>query len=378
MKTLDDFVINDSDYYKDTFEGLRKEYFKLKKDIENLKKEKVELLDKEVHDSKLSLRDKLYLVELLELDKNSKGKNPYEIQNIIYKLYNAFSDLKEYVDINDLIDEKERRIRDILFEKITFDIRDDSGYKRFCEHQLVLVDNNLKCVCCGFSTKYYNLTEQDLELLVESAKRRGIIFNDVTKDDLPLLTILKNEREKYKKQRISIEDFEENWEMNKSDYAEELYLDDEQELFIINLQVKRAHMLDKGVLEEGNTRVSNPKYLNKEKRDKLLSKLFEDYKKLEASDTRFKELLMEEILTANYEILILSGERIPNLVENANTEQALIALSKAVYNMSRDDIRESRDYFENEKDAVFYDCLTANQKVNKKIIEMKGIKSISI
>ena len=40
MKTLDDFVINDSDYYKDTFEGLRKEYFKLKKDIENLKKRK--------------------------------------------------------------------------------------------------------------------------------------------------------------------------------------------------------------------------------------------------------------------------------------------------------------------------------------------------
>ena len=65
MKTLDDFVISDSDYYKDTFEELRKEYFKLKKDIENLKKEKVELLDKEVHDSKLSLRDKLYLVELL-------------------------------------------------------------------------------------------------------------------------------------------------------------------------------------------------------------------------------------------------------------------------------------------------------------------------
>ena len=27
MKTLDDFVINESDYYKDTFEELRKEYF---------------------------------------------------------------------------------------------------------------------------------------------------------------------------------------------------------------------------------------------------------------------------------------------------------------------------------------------------------------
>ena len=378
MKTLDDFVINDSDYYKDTFEELRKEYFKLKKDIENLKKEKVELLDKEVHDSKLSLRDKLYLVELLELDKNKKGKNPYEIQNIIYKLCNAFSDLKNYADINELIDEKKRIIHDILFEKITFDIRDDNGYKRFCEHQFVLVDDNLRCVCCGFSTEDYNLTEQDLELLVESAKRRGIIFNDVKKEDLPLLTILKNEREKYKEQRTSIEDFEENWEMGKSDYAEELFLDDEQELFNINLQVRRAHMLDKGVLEEGNTRVSNPKYLDEETHDKLLSRLFEDYQKLEASDTRFKELLMEEILTANYEILILSGERIPKLVEMANTEQTLTALAKAVYNMSRDDIRINRDYFENENDAIFYDCITANQKVNKKIIEMKGIKSISI
>lgn len=378
MKTLDDFVINESDYYKDTFEELRKEYFELKNDVERLKKEKVELLDKEVRGYELSLRDKLYLVELLELDKNSKGKNPYEIQNIIYKLYNAFSDLKEYVDINDLIDEKERRIRDILFEKITFDIRDENEYKRFCEHQLVLVDNNLKCVCCGFSTEYYNLTEQDLEFLVESARRRGIIFNDVTKEDLPLLTILKNEREKYKEQRTSIEDFEENWEMNKSDYAEELFLDDEQELFNINLQVRRAHMLDKGILEEGNTRVSNPKYLDEETRDKLLSRLFEDYKQFESSDTRFKELLIEEILTANYEILILSGERIPRLVEMANTEQTLTALAKAVYNMYRDDIRINRDYFENENDAIFYDCITANQKVNKKIIEMKGIKSISI
>ncbi len=377
MKTLDDFVINES-YYKDTFEELKKEYFELKKDIKDLKREKIELLDKEVHDYELSLHDKLYLVELLELDKNRKGKNPYEIQNIIYKLYNAFSDLKEYVDINDLIDEKERRIHNILFEKIAFDIRDEKGYKSFCEHQLVLVDNNLKCICCGFSTEDYNLTEQDLEFLVESARIQGIIFNDVTKEDLPLLTILKNEREKYKEERTSIEDFEENWEMNKSDYAEELYLDDEQELFIINLQVRRAHMLDKGILEEGDTRVSNPKYLDEETRDKLLSKLFEDYKELEASETRFKELLMEEILTANYEILILSGERIPKLVENANSEQTLTALSKAVYNMSRDDIRINRDYFKTENDAVFYDCLTANQKVNKKIIEMKGIKSISI
>lgn len=377
MKTLDDFVINES-YYKDTFEELKKEYFELKKDIKDLKREKIELLDKEVHDYELSLHDKLYLVELLELDKNRKGKNPYEIQNIIYKLYNAFSDLKEYADINDLIDEKERRIHNILFEKIAFDIRDEKGYKSFCEHQLVLVDNNLKCICCGFSTEDYNLTEQDLEFLVESARIQGIIFNDVTKEDLPLLTILKNEREKYKEERTSIEDFEENWEMNKSDYAEELYLDDEQELFIINLQVRRAHMLDKGILEEGDTRVSNPKYLDEETRDKLLSKLFEDYKELEASETRFKELLMEEILTANYEILILSGERIPKLVENANSEQTLTALSKAVYNMSRDDIRINRDYFKTENDAVFYDCLTANQKVNKKIIEMKGIKSISI
>ena len=277
-----------------------------------------------------------------------------------------------------MLAEKERRIQDILFEKITFDIRDEHGYKSFCEHQLVLVDNNLKCVCCGFSTEDYNLTEQDLELLIQSARRRGIIFNDVTKGDLLLLAILKNEREKYKKQRTSIEDFEENWEMSKGDYAEELYLDDEQELFNINLQVRRAHMLDKGVLEEGGTRVSNPKYLDEESRDKLLSKLFEDYKELEASDTKFKELLMEEILTANYEILILSGERIPNLVENANTEQTLTALAKAVYNMSRDDIRMNRDYFKTENDAVFYDCLTANKKVNKKIIEMKGIKSISL
>ncbi len=378
MKTLDDFVISDSDYYKDTFEELRKEYFKLKKDIENLKKEKVELLDKEVHDSKLSLRDKLYLVELLEREKNRKGKNPYEVQDIIYKLYNEFPDLKEYVEINDLIDEKERRIHNILFERITFDIDGENEYKSFCEHQLVLVDNNLKCVSCDFSTEYYNLTEQDLELLVESAERRGIIFNDVTKDDLLLLTILKNESEKYKEEKTSIEDFEEIWGIDDSDYVEELFYDDEDEIFNINLQVRRAHMLDKGILEEGGTRVSNPKYLDKEKRDKLLSKLFEDYKKLESSDTRFKDLLMEEILTANYEILILSGERIPNLVENANTEQTLTALSKAVYNMYRDDIRINRDYFENENDAIFYDCITANQKVNKKIIEMKGIKSISI
>ena len=284
MKNLDDFVINDS-YYKNTFKELRKEYFELKNDIEGLKKEKSELLDKKVPDSELSLRDKLYLVALLEHDKNKKEKNLYEIQDIIYKLYNTFPDLKEYVDINDLIDEKKRRIHDILFEKITFDIR-NNDHKGFCEHQFVLVDNNLKCVCCGFSTEDYNLREQDLELLVDSARRRGIIFNDVTKDDLLLLTILKNEREKYKEQRTSIDDFEENWEMNKGDYTEELFLDDEQELFNINLQIRRAHMLDKGILEEGNTRVYNPKYLDEETRDKLLSRLCEDYKELESSDTR--------------------------------------------------------------------------------------------
>ena len=144
MKKLDDFVVNNSDYFKETFEELRKEYFELKNEVERLKEEKVELLDKEVHDYELSLHDKLHLVELLELYKNRKGKNPYEIQDIIYKLYNTFPDLKEYVDVNDLLAEKERRIQDILFEKITFDIRDEHGYKSFCEHQLVLVDNKTK------------------------------------------------------------------------------------------------------------------------------------------------------------------------------------------------------------------------------------------
>ena len=356
MELLDDFIVLKSYHgHKTTFEKVKQEYFNLKEDISDLKQARERMLQQEKGSTmELTLQEKLYLIYLLEIEKNRKGADLFRIETIIDKLYNTNFDLKGYRDLTNSIDEKEKDLRKILFEQIRFKrTRDEKG---LCSHQFILDDNNLKCVCCNLETKKYNLKEQDLEFLKEIAVAQHLILKDVTKDDLPLLTILKDEREKYK----SAYDF-----------------DDEQELFDLNLQIKRAHMLDNGILKDGKTRAHNPKYLDEEKTTELLAKLSLEYQEIASSDTRFKDLLKEELLTAKYEILILSGKKIPELVSTVSDDLALTSLSKAVYNMSREDRRVNSGYFKSEKDAVFYDCLTANPKVNKKIIEMKGINPLT-
>ena len=355
MESLDDFVVLKSYYgHKTTFEKVKQEYFNLKEDIFDLEQARIRMLQQEKGSTvELTLQEKLYLIELLETEKNRKGADLSRIESIIDKLYNTNFDLKGYKDLTDSLDRREKDLRKILHEKIRFKTtRNEEGT---CNHQFILEDDNLKCVCCNLSTENHNLSKQDLELLKEIAASQHLILKDVTKDDLPLLTVLKNEREE-----------------NKSAYP----LDDEQELFDLNLQIKRAHMLDNGILEDEDTRVNDPKYLDEERIPKLISSLVLEYQEIASSNTRFKDLLKEELLTAIYEVLILSGKRIPELVSIASDDLALTSLSKAVYNMSREDRRVNSGYFKSEEDAVFYDCLTANPKVNKKIIEMKGINSL--
>lgn len=356
MELLDDFITLRSYHgHKTTFEKVKQEYFNLKEEISDLKQARERMLQQEKGSTmELTLQEKIYLIDLLEIEKNRRGADLFRIETIIDKLYTTNFDLKGYKDLTNSIDKKEKALRKILFEQIRFKkTRDEKGS---CSHQFILDDNNLKCVCCNLETKKYNLQEQDLELLKEIATAQHLILKDVTKGDLPLLTILKEEQEKYK----SATDF-----------------DDEQELFALNLQIKRAHMLDNGILEDGKTRVDNPKYLDEEKTTELLAKLSLEYQEIASSDTRFKDLLKEELLTAKYEILILSGKKIPELVSTASDDLALTSLSKAVYNMSREDRRVNSGYFKSENDAVFYNCLTANPKVNKKIIEMKGINPLT-
>ena len=250
MELLDDFITLRSYHgHKTTFEKVKQEYFNLKEEISDLKQARARMLQQEKGSTmELTLQEKIYLIDLLEIEKNRKGADLFRIETIIDKLYTTNFDLKGYKDLTNSIDKKEKALRKILFEQIRFKkTRDEKGS---CSHQFILDDNNLKCVCCNLETKKYNLQEQDLELLKEIATAQHLILKDVTKGDLPLLTILKEEQEKYK----SATDF-----------------DDEQELFALNLQIKRAHMLDNGILEDGKTRVDNPKYLDEEKIKMLAS-----------------------------------------------------------------------------------------------------------
>ena len=289
----------------------------------------------------------------------------------LYDLQQHFAmvneEVPDYAAIDNEISTHNSCIERIITEHISFDHpfrnnqEDDRCYPK---HSFVRLDDELKCVCCGMTTKDFELTHDQLDFLTIVAREQGQLLKDVTKDDLPFIQVhLEREATNTALFRPS----EEEDDLDPVSRAEEDYLALDGIPSSINSSVKKAHKLDLGIYDRT---IMDSKYLQSGFVDLLLPELDKEIERYQNSESRFKKLMIEMCKTTKYELLILSGRNIPTLLNEAESENDKIALTKAYFNLMREYYRTSSEYFENRGEAVFYPCLTANPEINNKILEM--------
>ena len=398
----DKYGIADEFILPTTFNYLRTCYNDLTKQIEDLlekKKPYDELLKIEYDESD---RDEfgnkpLSFKRKLEMYNTTKAEFRYALLDVIP----GGPELKDYLKLCDDLRDIRRARSDILSENISFDNFGgdiDVDGKCFNKHCLVKLDDELVCVRCGATTKDYGLNKEELEFLTLCAESQGLLVKEFTKEDMDLLKVLMAENDYYISQRTPINEIEEDGIMGHMDWAEEYYLEDEMEISEYRRKIRKAQILDgklyldktglseedakKSYLElvrEGKIKdvgVADPWYLKGKKLEELQKQLDEKWetaKPTNVSTENYEEKLKSvlDCYTMRYELAILTGASIPDLVKEVKTEDEMNALTQAYINMSSQEGRVKSGYFENENEAVWYDCITASPEINQRILQMK-------
>lgn len=373
MKDKNKFVLS---YMGDNFESLFSEYKEIKKQLELdlQKKEKFEkaINQRNYNTKELTFRDQVILVKTLG---SLLNKNPYDydLESLYYKILFKYRDVDLYENIDNIINNKKRSIRDILIDKITFDhFRKDEFEERCecCGHILVNFDDELKCLFCNATTKDYGLTKEEVDFLTLCAEKQGLLFKEIKKEDLTFVQVLLNKSEEDREERNKrfMEEYRNTDEDLRMDLEAEQFYSDEGENRSIKFLIRDAHLLDDKKYDEEIFSIKCFNIFEENETKKLLDNIEQELEKIKTSDSRFKDFMIEECNTAKYEVLILSGKHIPTLVEEVTNEDDMIALTKAYYNLYNS---RTADYFENKEKDHWFKCVTANPKINNKILEMK-------
>ncbi|MFA5602341.1 MAG: hypothetical protein WDA21_01225 [Bacilli bacterium] len=397
MKNIDSFVKVNFWERPKTLKEIREEHEKLTKQIRELeekKKKYKEMLSKDNLERGMSFKDKV------DLYNNSIGQNNYTLAN---KLLVEYDDLGEYIELcQDLMELKDKR-GNIISDNVSFN--DFGGEERFDErcleqgHCLIMMNEDLVCIYCGATTKEYSLSKEDLEFLIHCAKCKNILLEEVTKEDLSFLEVLKAKGNYYRSEMPSLDDVEEDEYMSYLTSAEEYYLEVRSEISEIKKKIRKAHILDKkiyldrtGLNEEDAKKsylqlvqewkiddvgVTDPRYLSGERLKHFQNKLEAKLSMIEQSSSTNRNRLLEECMVMKYEISILTGISIPELLTSTTNELEENALTVAYFNLSSQTGRINSGYFESEEDASWYDCVTACPKINEKILKMGLIQKLA-
>ena len=383
MKNPDSLVLG---FEEKSFAELIKEYKMVENKIQKYKpiKEKYEKLIKGENEDKesdqLSFKEQWEIYSIIKsLTKRKTGDYKYsgiDLFALEERLERVFPDITTYNRLIDEIDQLETERELILTDIVDFSefVNDNAANKYTCwgNHLLVRFPDELKCIRCGATTKDYNIKGEELDIVTLSAEIRRIVLKDITEKDLPFLQVqLENEDNNREKRR----ELERTLDENSDDYmakVEEILFNEPDPNENIKLQIKIARLLDSQKYDNKAINIRNPKYLSEEKEKEVLEKVKKDYEEIKNSDSRFKELMLEECKTVKYEILILSGAHLPTLMKQAQNEDEKDALVKAYYNISNKIFRINSEYFgSNDKDAIYYDCLTADPEINSRLLDMK-------
>lgn len=356
MNYLDNLVVKDASIK--SFEELKNEYFNNNKRLEEIKDDINKLKIKNPHC--LSLEDAHNIYWILGLSKTQLKVNiDVDIDDLKNRFTYVIPGLQKYMELLRTQKMLKDRNEDLLSEYIDFEHFDNSN----CEHNFIKYNGYLICVKCLSSTKYYNLNPDDVDFLELCAKKQHVFLTDVKEKDLPLYYNLWDEHC----------DFLSQMDKNDPDYSEKRYFVEESALSEITRKIKIANMMDRKEYKLNEFRGINPEYLNADESRFLLDEVNKNAKEIRESNPKNLSLLLELCAVIRYEILILRGNSIFELYESIEKdENQVIALSKAYYNLSSPERRIKSGYFKDEKDAVWYECLTADPHINYKIKKMKS------
>lgn len=266
---------------------------------------------------------------------------------------------------------------DILRNKVQFYFfGDEEKYTERCHrnHFLIRDGDELFCANCGATTKDYSIAaKDDVDFLALAAEAQGLLLKDVSKEDVPLLKVLIEENDRFRK-KLSQEEIDKLIDEERFDLLEEFTYEDDSEIVDITREIRKAHKLDSKKLE-GLPYVNNPKYFSDDKKEQLLEEINNQILMIERSSSKFKDLLLEQCKVARYEVLILSGEHIPSLYKQIDEENDQIAFIKAYCNLCNINFRINSGYFDdddnlNRKAGTYY-CRTADPIINQKVLDMK-------
>ncbi|HIR59266.1 MAG TPA: hypothetical protein IAB38_04375 [Candidatus Onthousia excrementipullorum] len=116
--------------------------------------------------------------------------------------------------------------------------------------------------------------------------------------------------------------------------------------------------------------------------DHFINKLSIQEQRILNSNSKYKDLLLFSIRSAFYELELLSGTRVTEILgylenmdivnqhQERKKEYEIDALIKAYYNLCDINFRENSNYFSGD-DYIFAKFETANPKVNERILKMK-------
>ena len=355
MSYLDNLVVKDTSIK--SFEELKNEYFNNNKRLEEIKEEINKLEIENPHC--LSLEDAHNIYWILGLSKTQLKINiDVDIDDLKNRFTYVIPGLQKYMELLRTQKMLKDRNEDLLSEYIDFEHFDNSN----CDHNFIKYNGYLICAKCLSSTKYYNLNVNDVDFLELCAKKQHIFLTDVKEKDLALYHNLWDEHC----------DMLSQMDINDPDYSERRYSAEESAFSEICRKIKIANMMDRNEYKLNEYRTLNPKYLNDEQFEKLLISNDKDKKEIDESNSKYKKMLLETCNVVMFELLILKGTPIMDLLKKVNNDgEQLNALVKAYYNLSSPERRIESGYFKNERDAVFYECLTADPVINTKIKEMK-------
>lgn len=336
-KLLKETLVNKS-WTNKSFDSLVKWYYDTKKELDQLIEESNKykaIMDgdnQESNENQLTLGEQLFIYNLIKNKARSVDDNS-EILKLYKKLPIVFKELKDYQELHQIINSYRRTIEDILEYSINFYNLIPEPPK-ICRdmHFFIRLENELKCINCGATTKDLNLTEEELDFLTKCAQKQNMLIKEATEEDIPFIQVMLDKYDEYisKLYQEAIEN-EDNEEYDFMGTWEEASVMNESRAHDLNQDLIKAHSLDSQKLDKKNL-----KYISKEQAKILLEK--------------------ETDLVKRYEIMISSGEHIPTLLKNAQSEDEIDALVTA-YEKSLNNN---------------YTNLTANTTINKKILQKKA------
>ena len=331
-------ILVDKSWTNISFDSLVKWYYDTKKELDQLIEESNKykaIMDGDnqaSNENQLTLGKQIFIYNLIKNKARSVDDNS-EILKLYKKLPIVLKELKDYQELHQNINYYRGTIEHILEYSINFyNLIPEQSKTCRDMHFFIRLEKELKCINCGATTKELNLTEEELDFLTKCAKKQHMLIKEATEEDIPFIQVMLDKYDEYisKLYQEAIENID-NDEYDFMGTWEEASVMKESRALDLNQDLIRAHSLDSQKLDKKNS-----KYLSKEQAKILLGK--------------------ETDLVKRYEIIISSGEHIPTLLKNAQSEDEIDALVTA-YEKSL---------------SNNYTNLTANTTINKKILQKKA------